>query len=88
MSENSKAEQKQTVNPKAIKEMERARRAPVVDTTEKVDFDHWWAVRKDQLNQPLHMKEIVAADMRGRGLSKKESLDTWDKAARIFGIKF
>jgi len=88
MSKDKKSEQKQEVDIKAIKEMEKAKRQPVVDTTEKVEYDHWWASRKDQLKQPAHLKEILAADMRGRGLGKKESMETWDKAARIFGLKF
>jgi hypothetical protein len=88
MSKEKKSEQSQELNAKAIKEMELSKRAPVVDLTEKVEFDYWWALRKDQLNQPAHLKEIVLADMKGRGLSKEESLDSWDKAARIFGLKF
>lgn len=88
MSKDKKTEQSQELNAKAIKEMEQSRRSPVVDLTEKVEFDHWWALRKDQLNQPIHIKEIVWADMKGRGLSKSESLESWDRAARIFGLKF
>ena len=88
MSKDKKTEQSQELNAKAIKEMEQSKRSPVVDLTEKVEFDYWWALRKDQLGQPAHIKEIVWADMKGRGLSKEESLDSWDKAARIFGLKF
>ena len=88
MSKEKKVEQSQELDAKAIKEMEQSRRAPTVDLTEKVEFDYWWALRKDQLGQPAHIKEIVWADMKGRGLSKEESLESWDKAARIFGLKF
>ena len=88
MSKEKKVEQSQELDAKAIKEMEKSRRSPTVDLTEKVEFDYWWALRKDELNQPIHIKEIVLADMKGRGLSKEESLDSWDKAARIFGLKF
>ncbi len=77
-----------TLDAKAIKEMEKARRAPVVETVAKVDFDFWWASRKDQIKQPQHMKEILAADARGRGLSKKETMESWDNAVRAFGLKF
>ena len=88
MSKDKKTEQSQELDPQAIKEMEQSRRSPIVDLSEKVECDYWWALRKDQLGQPMHIKEIVWADMKGRGLSKEESLDSWDKAARIFGLKF
>jgi len=61
---------------------------PLVIEDKQVSFDDWWLAREAKLNKPLFYKEILKADFGGRGLSKKETMDRWDWAARQFGLKW
>lgn len=68
---------------------EKPRQAEAVaeeSTDNKVDFDGWWAVRSKQI-PAQHRKEIVKADFIGRGLSDKESMESYDAALNKYGIK-
>jgi len=56
---------------------------PVVETYE---FDVWWVLRQDKI-PGHHMKEVIKADMKARGLSDKESLEDFDVALKQYGIK-
>jgi hypothetical protein len=77
----------ENIDMKSIKEYERAMRSKAVQPSEeKVEFDSWWATRSPVLNQPNHLKEILKADAKARGLGKEETLDRWDWAARQFGL--
>jgi len=73
---------------KAIAEFEKAQRksASKKDLDSAVDFDQWWTERASVLNQPAHIKEILRADAKGRGLGKKETMERWDWAAKMFGL--
>ncbi len=53
---------------------------------ELIDFDGWWAMHASKIPRQHH-KEIVKADMRGRGLREKETLETFDKALAMYGVK-
>lgn len=55
---------------------------------DSVDFDTWWMDVNRRVKMKPWMKEIVQADFKGRGLSKRESLEKFDESLRLFGIKF
>lgn len=73
---------------KAIAEFEKSQRKKNIkkDIESTVDFDKWWAERSLSINQPAYMKEILRADAKGRGLDKKETMERWDWAAKMFGL--
>lgn len=80
---------KQKVDMKSIKEYEKAQRSTlkVEDSkVEVVNFDHWWASRSSTVKLAPHMKEIVHADFKGRGLEQLNTMEKWDWAARQFGL--
>jgi hypothetical protein len=52
---------------------------------EKVDFDTWYALRKDSI-PGHHHKEILKADFKGRGINGDRSMETFDKALAAYGI--
>lgn len=53
---------------------------------ELVEFDSWYATRSNRIPNH-HMKEILAADFKGRGLSMQETMEKFDKALCHYGIK-
>lgn len=81
---------------KQIKQMEDASRAEamtkvvVVPSTdpapvEKMSFDQWWMVINRKIKMRTHLKEILHADFKARGLSKLETEQKYDDALRLFG---
>jgi len=52
----------------------------------KIDFDAWWAMNEKKI-PPQHLKEIVKADFRARGLSLKESIQAYNEALGKYGLK-
>lgn len=60
--------------------------APKQEDSEKVDMDTWFFLRSKNI-PAHHMKEIIAADFKGRGLSNKETMETFDKALESYGVK-
>ena len=81
------AKKNQEVDMQSIKEYERAMRAKTEQPEEnKVEFDQWWVIRSTELKQPVHIKEILRADAKARGLAKEESVSRWDWAAKQFGL--
>jgi hypothetical protein len=60
--------------------------AQVAPQPAKVDFDAWWAMNEKKI--PVqHRKEIIIADFRARGLSLKESLQSYNDALKKYGVK-
>lgn len=53
---------------------------------ELLEFDVWHVMRSPKIPQH-HMKEIIKADFRARGLSEKESMEVFDKALSDYGVK-
>ena len=52
----------------------------------RVDFDAWWAINENKI--PVqHRKEIVLADFRARGLSLKETLQSYNEGLKRYGVK-
>lgn len=70
-----------------IKQMEREQRpTPVAAKDKAVSFDSWFHQRKDSIPKH-HMKEVIAADFKARGLDKEATIEQYDKALRLYGIK-
>lgn len=64
--------------------------APIVAKVEEelVDFDQFWMSLPGKVQLPFHLKEILKADFKARGLSLKEPMSKYDAALRKFGYKF
>jgi len=72
-----------------IKEMESAKRElekPTNSTVEKLSFDHWWVSLNKRSTLRPHMKEIIWADFKARGLDKEELADKYDEGLKLFGL--
>lgn len=72
-----------------IKEMESKKReetAPATEPETMVSFDSWFHQRKNLMGK-AHLKEILAADFKARGLNDKASMCAYDKALELYGIK-
>lgn len=52
----------------------------------EVDFNVWFAMREKKI-PAQHLREIIWADFRGRGLSGKETLEVYDAALAAYGVK-
>lgn len=57
--------------------------APAVPT---VDFNVWFAMREKKI-PGQHLREIIAADFKGQGLSMRETLAAFDAALAKYGVK-
>jgi hypothetical protein len=60
--------------------------APLTKVEDKVEFEEWLALRQAQI-PAHHHKEIIIADFKGRGLSMKETVQTFDEALKRYGVK-
>lgn len=74
-----------------IKDMEQKKRdeaAKVVKlpAKQKVSFDSWYHQRKVNIAK-CHMKEIIWADFKARGVGKKAEMQEYDKALELYGVK-
>jgi len=58
----------------------------VVEEVPKIDFNVWFAMREKKIPSQ-HLREIIWADFRSRGLSAKETLESYDKAIKAYGLK-
>jgi len=58
------------------------------DDSDLKEFDVWWMDINRRVTMKPWMKEIVKADFKGRGLSNKETMERFDDALRVFGLKF
>ena len=50
-----------------------------------VKFDAWWLDISRLLNLRFHMKEIIRADFKARGLKDSEKKEIFDAALKLFG---
>lgn len=70
-----------------IKEMENSKRKAVpVVADKKVSFDSWHHLRSSKIPKQ-HLKEIIAADFKSRGLGKEATMEEFDKALKLYGVK-
>ena len=51
----------------------------------RVNYSSWYYLRSKQIPK-VHLKEIILADFEARGLSLKESMETYDEALKKYGI--
>lgn len=70
-------------NADSLKEEEAAPMAQ--KAVELIEFDVWWVMRSAVIPKH-HMKEVVKADFKGRGLSLTETVETFDKALKAYGL--
>ncbi len=85
----SKSKKKEAIDLKAkIKEMENKKREEtvVIQPDKKVSFDSWYHQRKNKIPKQ-HMKEILAADFKSRGLKEQATMEEYDKALKLYGVK-
>jgi hypothetical protein len=52
----------------------------------KVDFDAWWAMNEKKI-PGHHRKEIIVADFKARGLSMRETMQAYNDALKLYGVK-
>jgi poly(3-hydroxyalkanoate) synthetase len=52
----------------------------------KLDFDAWWILTENKI-PGHHYKEIIQADFRARGLSSKETMQSYNEALKKYGLK-
>jgi hypothetical protein len=69
-----------------IKEMEQQKRKVESPANELVTFDTWFHKRKDSIPS-RHMKEILFADFSARGLKGAATMEQFDKALALYGVK-
>lgn len=75
----------------AIKEMEAKKREEAFknienQTPEKVNFSVWFYMRSEMIPKQ-HVREVIWADFKGRGLSDTETMEVFDNALRAYGIR-
>lgn len=80
---------------KQIKEMEVAKRkeaeasapaAPVAAKQPEVSFDAWFARRKDAIPRG-HQRDVIKADFISRKTEMMGTMEHFDKALALFGVK-
>lgn len=70
----------------AAREQAAAQAAPATKGPNAISFDMWHMQRAKEI-PAHHMKEIIWADFKGRGLSNKESAEVYDEALAKYGVK-
>lgn len=70
-----------------IKAMEDAKRkATPVQQDKKMSFNSWYHQRKAKIPKQ-HLKEVIWADMVARGLKDMSTMEEFDKALELYGVK-
>lgn len=70
-----------------IKAMEDAKRkAAPVKQDKRMSFDSWYHQRKHKI-PAQHLKELIWADMAARGVKKEATMEEFDKALGLYGVK-
>lgn len=71
-----------------IKEMEQQKRSSNKETVKQpvIHFESWFHQRK-ALIPAIHKKEIILADFKSRGLELEATMEEFDKALRLYGVK-
>ena len=54
---------------------------------DKISFDQWWMMANSSGKMRAHLKEVLFADFKARGLSKLETKARYDDALKVFGIE-
>lgn len=79
-----KAQIKQAEDKKRQEAINKA--APKSLKEKKMAYDSWYAMRSQSIPKH-HLKEVIWADFRGRGLSKEEACSAYDEALGKYGVK-
>jgi len=71
-----------------IKQMESSKREPIVAKEEEglIPFESWWHQRREAIPKH-HAKEVISADFKARGLGNEATLEQFDKALSLYGIR-
>ena len=70
-----------------IKKMEDAKRkATPVKQDKKMSFDSWYHQRKSKIPKQ-HLKEILKADFEARGVKSESTVEEFDRALKLYGVK-
>lgn len=70
-----------------IKKMEAEKRKDVAPKADKmVSFDSWYHQRHHKIPK-AHKKEILWADFSARGVKKQATMQDYDKALELYGVK-
>lgn len=72
-----------------IKEMESKKReesAPLMEPEAEVAFDSWFHQRKPMIPK-IHVKEVIMAEFKARGLDGKATMAAFDAALALYGVK-
>lgn len=81
-----------------IKAMEEKKRAQALSSNEvkfiqpdgesdKISYDQWWMLANKKKAFRPHLKEVIYADFKGRGLTKSETAERYYEALRKFGYE-
>lgn len=72
-----------------IKIMEQEKRKSIsvkVVQDKLIHFESWFHIRKDMIPKQ-HLKEILIADFKARGIGNEATMAQFDNALRLYGIK-
>jgi hypothetical protein len=73
---------------KEIKDFERKNKKIEEVPEQLINFEEWWLLRYSSFKMNPYLKDVLRADMKGRGLGVKNTLKQWDDAAKLFGLVF
>lgn len=84
----AKKKVKKEVNLAAeIKKMEDAKRkATPVKQDKKMSYNSWYHQHKHKIPKQ-HLKEIVWADFKARGVKEESTKEEFDRALELYGVK-
>lgn len=71
-----------------IKKMEEDKRKESIKhlpKERKVSFDSWHHQRAHKIPK-MHVKEIILADFKARGLGLSETMEDYDNALKLYGV--
>lgn len=93
MSKKRKSEQEPSSSPETLEkagttvgqEAAAVAVAPILTEQPKIEFDTWYAMRS-HLIPPHHLKEIIKADFKGRGVPSMATIAEFDEALRKYGV--
>jgi len=82
------ADKKSKAQVKAeIKKMEYSKRIEKPVKADKVvSFESWYHQRSNKIPKQ-HVREIIMADFTSRGLGNKATMEEYDKALKLYGVK-
>lgn len=83
--DNAGREEAQEMIEEAVEESA-PEQEPVAAEEPKVEFDGWYASRRDAI-PAIHKKEIIKADFKGRKVPMVSTMADFDEALKKYGVK-